>query len=46
MIFKAEKSWPIPTKDILSYIFDAPKYDVDKPVCSNLTPTTHSTKHH
>lgn len=30
--FKAEKNIPIPTKDILSWIFDDQRYDQNKPV--------------
>lgn len=32
MPFLAETTVPIPTQDILSWIFDEPKYDLDKPV--------------
>lgn len=32
MVFKAEGQIDIPTKDILSYIFDKPEYDENKPV--------------
>ena len=32
MVFKAERHIDIPTKDILSYIFDKPEYDQNKPV--------------
>lgn len=31
-MFANPESLPIPNKDILSYIFDAPQYDQDKPV--------------
>lgn len=34
-MFKATKQIDLPTKDILSYIFDKPAYDQDKPVCSS-----------
>ncbi|KAI9812709.1 MAG: hypothetical protein M1827_004465 [Pycnora praestabilis] len=30
--FRPEKYLPVPTKDILSWIFDDPQYDVDKPI--------------
>lgn len=32
MVFKAERYVDIPTNDILSYIFDEPEYDQNKPV--------------
>ncbi|EEA26595.1 hypothetical protein PMAA_076560 [Talaromyces marneffei ATCC 18224] len=32
MVFKAETHINIPTKDILSYIFDKPAYDQNKPI--------------
>jgi hypothetical protein len=32
MTFKAERQVEIPPKDVLSYIFDHPNYDQDKPV--------------
>jgi hypothetical protein len=32
MPFLAETILPIPNKDILSWIFDEPQYDEDKPV--------------
>jgi hypothetical protein len=32
MPFLAERKLPIPTKDLLSWTFDEPTYDVDKPV--------------
>jgi len=31
-MFAAEKTFPIPTKDLASWIFDDPKYDQDEPV--------------
>lgn len=31
-MFKPTKQIDLPTKDILSYIFDKPAYDQDKPV--------------
>lgn len=33
-MFKASRQIDLPTKDILSYIFDEPDYDQDKPVCA------------
>ena len=33
MIFEPTERFPLPTKDILSYIFDNPPYDQDEPVC-------------
>ena len=32
MIFEAERQLPLPTTDLLSWIFDNPTYDQDKPV--------------
>lgn len=32
MIFEPAERLHIPTKDLLSYIFDNPKYDQDEPV--------------
>jgi hypothetical protein len=32
-MFQADRQWDLPNKDILSYIFDKPAYDQDKPVC-------------
>jgi hypothetical protein len=32
MVFKAERQIETPPKDVLSYIFDSPNYDQDKPV--------------
>lgn len=31
--FRPDEYLPLPTKDILSWIFDSPSYDQDKPVC-------------
>jgi len=31
-ITSEEKGLPIPTKDLISWIFDDPKYDIDKAV--------------
>lgn len=39
MVFKAERYVDIPTKDILSYIFDKPEYDQNKPVSAAYNPT-------
>ena len=39
MVFKAERYIDIPTKDILSYIFDKPEYDLNKPVSAEHSPT-------
>ena len=33
MYFKGEGHWPIPTKDVISWIFDEVSYDQDQPVC-------------
>ena len=33
MVFLAEETIPVPTKDILSWIFDDAPYDQHKPVC-------------
>ena len=33
MPFLAEEHIDIPNKDILSWMFDDPKFDVDAPVC-------------
>lgn len=38
MVFKAERHIDIPTKDILSYIFDKPEYDQNKPVSAPYNP--------
>lgn len=39
MIFEPAERTLLPTKDLLSYIFDDPPYDQDKPVGTNsLTP--------
>ena len=32
MVFLAAESWELPTKDLLSWIFDEPSYDLDRPV--------------
>lgn len=32
MIFEPELRIPVPTKDLLSFIFDDPEYDQDDPV--------------
>jgi hypothetical protein len=32
-IFKPERTVPVPTKDILSWMFDDPHFDRDEPVC-------------
>lgn len=32
MIFEPELRIPVPTKDVLSFIFDEPRYDQDQPV--------------
>ena len=32
MIFEPERRIPLPTKDLLSYVFDDPTYDQDEPV--------------
>jgi hypothetical protein len=34
-MFAAEKTFPIPTEDLASWIFDDPKYDQDEPVSFN-----------
>ena len=36
MPFLAERKLPIPNKDLLSWTFDEPHYDVDKPVSREL----------
>lgn len=33
MVFLAKETIPVPTKDILSWIFDEVPYDQHKPVC-------------
>ena len=33
MVFLAKETIPVPTKDILSWIFDDAPYDQHKPVC-------------
>lgn len=33
MIFEPAERLPLPTKDLLSYMFDNPPYDQDEPVC-------------
>lgn len=35
--FKSEDNLPLPTKDILSWIFDSPSYSLEKKVCSTVT---------
>jgi len=35
-VFAATPAPQLPTKDILSWIFDKPDYDVNKPVCHTL----------
>jgi hypothetical protein len=36
--FKPDETVPIPTKDILSWMFDHQKYDPDKPVSHHSSP--------
>ncbi|KAJ5238384.1 AMP-dependent synthetase/ligase [Penicillium chermesinum] len=40
MIFEPAERVELPTKDLLSYIFDAPPYDQDKPVFSDVNNPT------
>ena len=42
MVFLAEDSIPVPTKDILSWIFDDVPYDQHKPVCDAPIPLSNS----
>lgn len=35
MVFLAEQTVPVPTKDIISWIFDDLSYDGDKPVSTS-----------
>lgn len=35
MPFLAQKHLPIPNKDLLSWMFDDPKYDLDQPVSTS-----------
>ncbi|QVM11961.1 hypothetical protein D8B26_006599 [Coccidioides posadasii str. Silveira] len=41
--FRPDEYLPLPTKDILSWIFDDPQYDQDKPVNETLSPPFPST---
>jgi hypothetical protein len=43
MPFLAEQKLPIPNKDLLSWMFDEPGYDVDKPVPALNSPITNLT---
>ncbi|KAF2233529.1 acetyl-CoA synthetase-like protein [Viridothelium virens] len=44
MPFLADKSCPLPTQDICSWIFDEPKYDIDQPIFLEATnPSNHIT---
>jgi hypothetical protein len=43
MPFLAEQNLPIPNKDLLSWMFDEPGYDVDKPVRALNFPITNLT---
>ncbi|KAK6587215.1 hypothetical protein PZA11_000505 [Diplocarpon coronariae] len=40
--FAAERRFPIPTKDILSWTFDAPRYDQDEPIYIDATDPSRS----
>ena len=33
VFYGGDSDVPIPTKDIVSYVFDNPDYDPEKPVC-------------
>jgi hypothetical protein len=42
MVFKAERTIAIPTKDLLSWTFDDNKFDQDEPVISPMCPASHT----
>lgn len=52
-MFAATETYPVPNKDILSYLFDEPKYDQNRPVsytnfrmhCFRLTNTRFTLMH-
>ena len=46
MVFLAKESIPVPTKDILSWIFDDVPYDQHKPVCDAPIPVFHEAAKH
>ena len=46
MVFLAKETIPVPTKDILSWIFDDVPYDPNKPVCDAPIPASNEAAKH